>query len=423
LLKEADFPITFEIEKAEIAFLNTCCFIKEAKEEAIDYIFELVRLKENKQISKIVILGCLSKRYGKQLKKEIPEIDAIISFDNYPKISEAVSQILKDKKVFWVSNKAPEYIYYEKTLPRIRLTPKHISYVKISEGCCHSCSFCAIANIKGFYRSRPMESILKQINQLTKEGAKEIVLIGQDTSSYGIDLYGRPSLSKLLDEIVNIPDLKWLRILYTHPAYIDDALLERIKSYDIICNYIDLPLQHISKKILTSMKRTPSKQKIYKLLEKIRDKIPGVAIRSSLIVGFPGETEEDFKELEDFIKKIKFERLGVFRYSKEENTPAYNYKNQIDEKTKQKRFDKIMALQQKIAAEVNNRLQGKTIEVMIDEKDPKDKNLYLARTRYDAPEVDGLVYLRSESGKLKPGDIVTAKISDTYEYDLVAEMV
>ncbi len=419
VLKDNNYSLTFDLKEATVAILNTCCFIDEAKEETIEYIFELVSLKKQKRLRKILVIGCFPQRYAKNIQEEIPEVDGLITFDRYLDIHKAIDEVLAGKKVYWLK-KNPQFLYNHK-MPRFLLTPAHYAYIKISEGCNHNCSFCIIPKIKGKYRSRRIESILYEAESLIKKGVKEIILIGQDTSAYGIDIYKKPQLDRLLKEIVKLKDLRWLRILYTHPVYFNDALIESIKKYDNICKYADIPLQHINQKILKLMARTPTPNRILKLIKKLRKEIPGIAIRTSLIVGFPEETESDFRELIDFVKEVKFERLGAFKYSKEEGTRAYNFKKQVPDKIKQQRFKRIMEIQRDISSQINKKFLGKKMDIIIDEKAPHEKNLYLGRTQYDAPEVDGMVYLKAESQEIKPGDIIPAVITDTYEYDLVAE--
>jgi len=421
ILKDNNFNITYDLKKADVAILNTCAFIDEAKEESLNYIFDLVSLKKQGKLKKIIVVGCFPQRYASQIKEEIPEVDGLVTFDKYPEIHKAITYVLQNKKVFWLTEH-PQFIYNDK-MPRIRLTPRHYAYVKISEGCHHKCTFCVIPKIKGNYRSRPIASIIKEISSLVKSGVKEVILIGQDTTAYGMDSYKKPQLNRLLKEIVKLKNLRWLRILYTHPAYFNDDLIESIKKYNNICKYADIPIQHINQKILKLMGRAPGRDRILGLIKKLREEIPNIGIRTSLIVGFPKETEDNFRELVDFVKEVKFERLGVFKYSKEEETPAYNFKNQASDKVKQQRFKKIMEIQRDISSQINEKFLNKKMDIIIDKKTAEEKNLYLGRTQYDAPEVDGLVYLKAKSNNLKPGDIITAMISDSYEYDLVAEQI
>lgn len=392
-LKSKGYNIT-DVQDADIAIVNTCCFIKEAKEESIETILELADLKTQGKIKKLIVSGCLPERYRKELIPHLKEVDAFVgrlSLDNFPKA-------------------------------RYNLVPKHFAYLKISEGCNNNCSYCVIPKIKGRFKSRLMEDILEEVKLLDKNKTKEINIIGQDITSYGLDIYKNPALSELLKQIISTTkNIKWIRLLYTYPTNIDDELIELIANNRRICKYLDLPIQHINNRILKLMNRKITKEQIISLVRKLRARIPGIAIRTSLIVGFPSETEEEFQELLDFVSQIKFERLGVFMYSREEDTPAYNFKNQIPQKIKEERLHKIMSLQQAISQEINSKYLNRKIEVLIDEKDPKE-NLFLARTEADAPEVDGMVYVHS-GNRLHPGDFVKVKIKDTYEYDLVGEKI
>jgi ribosomal protein S12 methylthiotransferase len=384
------------IEKADIGIINTCSFIKEAKEESLEVISEVIGLKKEGKLRKIIVTGCLPQRYQEELIKNFKDIDAFVGRLN-----------LDDKLNF----------------QHFSLTQKHFAYVKICESCVNKCSYCVIPKIKGKFTSRSIESIIEEVKVLDKNKTREINIIGQDTTSFGIDRYNSARLTQLLKRLARVADnIKWIRLLYTHPYHFNDSLIEVIKKEDKICKYIDLPLQHINDRILRLMNRRITKAKTLNLIEKIRENIPGVAIRTSIIVGFPGEREEDFRELMEFVKTQRFERLGVFKYSREEGTPAYNFPDQIPEKVKQKRLDLLMSCQQDIARKVNERFLNKKMQVLIDERDEKGENIYLGRSQFDAPEVDGLVYVHARN-KLHPGDFVTVKITDTLEYDLVGEQV
>jgi len=388
-LKKKGYRIT-PINRADIAILNTCAFIKEAKEESIEAILDLIELKKENKLKKILVYGCLPQRYGLKLVPHLKEVDAFVG-----KIS--------------LNQNYPHQFY---------LTPKHYSYIKISEGCSHLCSYCVIPKIIGPYRSRSLDSILEQIRDLDKKGISEINLIGQDISSYGIDLYGKPKLEYLLKKITKeIKRIRWVRLLYLHPGHIKDELLNLIKEIPVICKYIDLPIQHINDRILKLMNRNIKREQILKLLEKIRKKIPEVTIRTSVIVGFPTEKDSEFKELLRFISEEKFERLGVFTYSREEDTPAYRLPGQIPERIKLERFNTIMQVQKEISEKLNQSLLGKEMDVLVEDR---DKDLYIGRSQADAPEVDGLVFIKSKK-RISFGDFVKVKIRDTYDYDLLGE--
>jgi len=388
-LKERGFVITDEIEGADIAIINTCSFIKEAKEEAIDVILKCAQLKEEGKLKRLIVTGCLPQRYKKELPKELKEVDA-----------------------FWG---VPSALYNHKS-PRLALTPSHYSYIKIAEGCANRCTYCAVPIIRGPYRSRDTSSVIKEAESLFAAGARELNLIAQDTTSYGTDLHSAPRLAGLLCKLNKIKGKFWIRLLYTHPAHLSEEIIAAIKDSSKICRYIDLPLQHINDDILKRMGRKTTKAQIIRLIERLRSEIPRLAIRTSLIVGFPGETQAQFEELLDFMREYKFERLGAFAYSKEEGTKAEKLSGHLTEETKQRRLDALMALQEDISREVNGRLMGETLEVLIDEA--RDGGNYVGRSQADAPEVDGCVYVNSTRA-LSPGDFVNVRIIDTLEYDLV----
>ena len=382
-----------EMKDADVGFVNTCSFIEDARRESIEAILDLAELKKDGRLKKIIVGGCLSQRYKEELLPALKEVDAFVG-----------RLELEDK-----NNQS------------YSLLPKHFAYLKIAEGCNHPCSFCAIPKIKGRLKSRKMASIIEEVRRLDREGKSEIDIIGQDISHYGLDIYKKPRLSALVRKIAGqLRNVRWLRLLYLYPDNIDDELLDLIAGHPRICKYLDLPLQHINNRILKRMKRGMDKKKIISLLEKAREKIPNVAIRSSLIVGFPGETDKEFKELSEFVREQRFERLGVFKYSREEGTPAFGYPDQIPEKVKQERFDALMRLQQGISREFNQGFMGKDVEVLIDEKEAD--GFYLGRMSIDAPDIDGAVSVRADKA-LKPGEFVKVKITDAYEYDLAGVTV
>jgi ribosomal protein S12 methylthiotransferase len=415
-LKSKGFVIVEDADSSDIVIINTCAFIEDAKREAIDIILKAVTLKKEKRIRKLVVCGCLAQRYCEQLKKDIPEIDAILGVDDFKNISKAISSILRNEK--FIAINPPGAIHSDKD-PRLFLTPSHYAYVKVAEGCDNRCSYCAIYNIRGKLRSRPLSSIISEIKVFSSRMRRaEINIIAQDTTSYGMDRYGKFMLPKLLKKICRLKCAHWIRLLYTHPRHFTDELIDTIAEEHSICKYIDLPIQHISDKILSGMNRRINARQIESLIKKIRDRIPDVALRTSVIVGFPGETERDFNELLIFLRHTQFERLGAFIYSREEGTPAYNFKNQIATETKNKRLDKLMRLQQEVSKGVNKSFLGKTLEVLVEAR--SEKGIYTARTQYDAPEVDGTVFIHSKKS-LRPGQFVDIEITDTLEYDLVGK--
>lgn len=390
MLKLKGYSIV-DIDKADTAIVNTCAFIEDAKTESIDAILDLIDLKRKGKLKKVIVYGCLAQRYKDKLQKELPEVDAFIGKTSL-----------------------------NHNLATFQITPKHYAYVKICEGCVNNCSYCVIPKIKGKFTSLKMDSVLSKIEELDEKKVSEINIIGQDITAYGIDLYKSLKFPELLKKIIGkSSDIGWIRLLYLYPERVSDELLEVIKNEPKICKYIDLPLQHINDRILKLMHRRTTKNDILKLIDKIRKKIPGIAIRTSVITGFPSETDKDFKELMDFVEDIKFERLGAFIYSREEGTPAYNFKKQVSREVKRARFNAIMSKQQEISREVNNKFLGRVIDVLIDEK---DGDFYLGRSQYDAPEVDGMVYVDSAK-PLKAGDFVKVEITDTLEYDLSGKVI
>lgn len=378
-----------EIEKADIAILNTCAFIDSAKKESVEAILDLIDLKKEGRLKKIIVYGCLTQRYRVQLQKELPQVDAFVGCISLNHNSQ-----------------------------RFSLTPRHFAYLKICEGCINHCSYCVIPKIKSGFVSLDLDPLLKKAVQLDRLETQELNLVGQDITGWGMDLFSRPQLPKVIKEILKkTKNIKWIRLLYLYPARVSDELIELIADEERLCKYLDLPLQHINDRILKLMYRKTPKKEIMRLIEKIRKKIPQAALRTSLIVGFPSERDEEFQELLDFISEVKFERLGAFIYSPEEGSPAYTFKPQIPQRVKLSRFNALMSRQQKIAREVNAKFLGKIMDVLLDEQ---EDSVYLGRSQYDAPEVDGLIFVRSRR-KLKPGEMIKAKITDTLEYDLVGE--
>lgn len=404
----------------DVVVINTCAFVDSAREESVEAIIEAGCLKKEGKVKHLVVCGCLPQLYKKRLGKELPEVDLTVGTSDFPKIAGLLAG-LKNRKSSAVSSRL-DYIYNELS-PRSSLTPKHYAYVKISEGCSNFCSYCIISRLRGQFRSRPIESIVAEVRNLAGTGViKEIELIGQDTTLYGRDLYGRPAIARLLRDICSLKNsIRWVRLLYTHPAHYTDELIDVIASEKKICKYLDLPIQHISDRVLKLMNRKTTKKDIAKLIDKLRKKIPGLTLRTSVIVGFPGETDKDFKELLKFLKDIRFERLGAFTYSREEGTSASRFKGQVSEDVKSQRYDEVMKLQQAISERRNKRFLGRKMDVLIDEKVALEDNKFIGRSEGDAPEVDGSVYVTGRP--VKVGDFCRVKITDTLEYDLVGEKV
>lgn len=408
-------------EEAGIIIVNTCSFIHDAKEESIQTILDFVKLKSEGNLEKLLVTGCLSQRYPSELLEEIPEIDAVVGTGNFFKIAEVLKELESNpsKKLFIesVDLMVPE------DLPRILTTPSHFAYLKIAEGCDNKCTYCIIPKLRGKYRSRQIEEIVKEAEDLAQMGVKELIVIAQDTSRYGIDLYGDYKLGELLDALSKIEDIKWIRVHYSYPDVLNEQLLDGFFRNEKVINYFDIPIQHASNGILKLMNRRTSKEDIRKVVSYIRSKDADATIRTTVIVGFPGETEDDFSELLDFVKEIKFDRLGAFGYSDEEDTPAEKLPNKIDEETIEERKNQIMALQMQISEEITTSKIGRIFEVVIEEiaQENQEGNIYVGRSAYDAPEIDGVVYVHTPK-KLNISDYICVKINDALEYDLIGEL-
>ena len=406
LLAQNGYEITLDETKSDIVIVNTCSFIHDAEKESVDSILKLIN--EGK---KVIIAGCLIQKYQDELKDLFPEAVAFIGTSDLNKIAEVIKNIDKDKQ-YEVSEK-PHY-YYPENVERQQITIGASSYIKIAEGCNYSCGYCVIPKLRGPYSSRPMEKIIEEAKALVKKGVGEIVLIAQDTTMYGIDIYGEPKLAELIEELNKIEDLTWLRIMYTYPTGLTDKLLKTIAKCDKVVKYVDIPLQHKSKNVLKLMQRPISDYSA--LIKKIRRIIPNVSIRTTFIVGYPGETEEDFKELYSFIEETRFDKLGVFEYSREKGTISYSLPNQIKAKVKKQRRDSLMKLQQKISLDINSKLIGKEIECMVE--NITDDGTITARTWKDAPEVDGVIFIKNNDISPVPGDVIKVKVTACSEYDL-----
>lgn len=420
LFKKNGFSIVNKPEKADILVINTCGFIASAKEEAIHTILEMAQYKK-KRCKILIVMGCLVQRYQTELKKLIPEVDSWIAIEEYPHFWEKVNKIIEEKldpkqEELVTSSKQLEYRTREIT------TGNRMAYLKIAEGCNNHCTYCAIPFIRGPYHSRKKEDILEEAKSLAEKGIKELIIIAQDTTKYGIDLYGKPLLAELLDQLCKIKQIKWIRFLYAYPESIDDSLIEVIKRQDKICPYFDIPLQHISDSVLKRMNRKSDEQSIRNLIRKIRLHIPEAVLRTTFIVGFPGETKEDFEKLYHFVKEVKFDRLGVFAYSREEGTPAAKLKEQIHPMTKKSRYQKIMELQSQIVQEKQQEQIGKRLEVLI-EAESKDHHYYITRSKREAPEIDGVIYVKKEQQNTCIGSFIPIQITGFEGYDLMAKQV
>ncbi len=419
-LVEAGYAITPEDTDADVIIINTCAFIESAKKEAIDNILDVAWLKEHENLKAIVVTGCLAERYQTQIFDEIPEVDAVIGVGSLDKIVEAVDAVMEGKTYSAFDDKNTSALGGE----RIVTTPEYTAYLKIAEGCDNCCTYCAIPLIRGHFRSRPIEDIVKEAKELEDIGVQELNIVAQDTSRYGLDLYGEYSLVRLIRAICAETSIPWIRLLYCYPDKITDELVAEIRDNDRVVKYIDLPIQHISDHVLSAMNRHGDGKMIRETVKKLRDNVPGITIRTTVIVGFPGETEEDFNELCEYVKEAEFERLGAFTYSREEDTPAYDFDDQIDEQTKQDRYDIIMKEQLQISSAKSEALIGKKLRVLCEAWDPAAE-IYFGRSAADAPDIDTKVYFKNGLGKrrIEPGEFVTVLIQEAVDYDLVGKTV
>lgn len=411
--KKNGFEIVNNEKEADIIIVNTCGFIESAKTESIETILEMAQNKENGECKAIIATGCMAERYKEELINEMPELDAVVGTGNYSDIVDIVNNILNGKnKIVKVGNIDYNLEYKE----RILTTPMHYAYIKIAEGCNNNCSYCIIPKLRGKFRSRSIESIVNEVKDIANKGVKEIILVAQDTTMYGIDIYKRKALPELIKEIENINGIEWIRIMYAYPEEITDELIETVRTSKKVCHYFDMPIQHISNNILKAMNRRTSKENILEKINKIKTNIPDAVIRTSLIVGFPGETEKDFNELVEFIKEYKLDRVGIFEYSQEEGTRAAEMENQIPNDIKLKRKETLMKIQSKINKDKNNNSVGREFIVMVEGQ--VDNETYVGRTYADAPEIDQLVYFKS-SRKINNGTFVNVIITKAYNYDLI----
>ncbi len=438
IIKEKGFQITNEEKEADFIVVNTCCFINDAKEESINTILEMAEYKKKGKLKGLIVTGCMAQRYKEDILNEIDEVDAILGTSSYNEIVNVMEDVLAGKKT--VSVKEPEDTQAVST-SRINTTGGYFSYLKIAEGCDKHCTYCIIPKIRGNYRSVPMDRLIKEAEELVQGGVKELILVAQETTLYGKDIYGKKSLPELLKALCKIEGLEWIRLLYSYPEEITDELIQVMKSEDKICNYLDMPIQHASDNILKRMGRRTSKEELAGMVTRLRTSIPDISLRTTLITGFPGETDEEHEELIEFVKEMKFDRLGVFTYSKEEDTPAAKMKNQIRKHIKKRRQTEIMELQQEIAFEHAKDMIGRKLKVMIEGKIPEENleehqvkekdrgeaygspyNIYIGRTYMDAPNVDGYIFVRAR-GELMSGEFVDAMVTDAKEYDLIGELI
>ena len=419
ILKNKGFEFTDDEWEADIIAINTCCFIGDAKQESINTILEMAEHKKDARCKVLVVAGCLAHRYQDEIIKEIPEVDAFVGTSSYDKIADMINSVLEEKGISNFVEDANRMPMVE--ADRIVTTPGYYEYLKIAEGCDKHCTYCVIPKVRGSFRSFPIEYLVNQTKKLVEGGVKEIILVAQETTLYGVDLYGKKSLPKLLHNLGLIEGLEWIRILYCYPEEINDELIEAIKNEPKVCHYLDMPIQHASDNILKRMGRRTSKQELTDIVAKLRREIPDIALRTTLITGFPGETDVDHEEVMQFIDECEFDRLGVFTYSREEDTVAAQMPDQIDEEIKEKYRDELMQLQQEISADRSAAMIGRIVRVMIEGFIPED-NTYVGRSYKDAPNVDGLVFIECDR-ELMSGEFIDVKITDSAEYDLIGTIV
>lgn len=425
LIHEENYEITNDPSEAEIIIVNTCGFIESAKEESINTILQMAEYKKSGSCKYIIVTGCLSQRYAEELFSELPEADAIAGVEVYDEIGSIIKRVMNGKRFIMLERSKPDVIYTSKEtfLPRILTTPSYTAYLKIAEGCDNCCSYCAIPKIRGPYRSKPMEQVLKEAKALADNGVKELIVVAQDTTRYGEDLPGgKLLLADLLKELNKIERLKWIRVMYCYPNNFTDELIETFASLDKVCKYVDLPLQHASNRLLASMNRYDTREEVETLLAKLRKRIPGIVIRTTFIVGFPGETDADFEELKEFVEQQRFENAGVFAYSQEEGTVAGAMPNQIPDEIKQERYHELMALQAQISEEIHKDTEGQTLEVLVEGIEEDGSGLHYGRSYREAPDIDGLVFIENP-GDIKPGCFVKVNILQGFTYESVGERI
>lgn len=418
LLTRDGYEFTDEEQQADVILINTCCFIGDAKEESINTILEMAELKNTGSCKVLLVAGCLAERYRQEIFKEIPEVDAILGTASYGEISSVLKNVLAGKE------REERFLSLNTSVgtgvPRVLTTGGHYAFLKIAEGCDKHCTYCIIPSLRGPYRSVPMEQLLWEARELAEQGVKELILVAQETTVYGLDLYGKKSLPALLRQLCQISGIQWIRIQYCYPEEITQELIEVIRTEEKVCHYLDIPIQHASDAVLKRMGRKTNRKQLEDMIADLRSQIPDIALRTTLISGFPGETKEDHEILMEFVDQMEFERLGVFAYSEEEGTPAADFPDQIEEELKEKRRDELMELQQEIAFEKSESMVGRILDVMI-EGQVVDENAYVGRTYMDAPGVDGLIFVNTDA-QLMSGDFVRVRVTGAAEYDLIGEM-
>lgn len=419
IIKEKDFTVTNDPADADIIIVNTCGFIESAKEESINTILQMSEYKTQGSCRYLIVTGCLSQRYADELAQNIPEVDAFVGTECFTDIDWVIEQVMNGKKVLHMTRNTAEQPV---EMPRMLTTPEYMAYLKIAEGCDNCCSYCIIPKLRGPYTSRPYEAVMAEAKELAASGIKEIIVVAQDTTRYGEDLYGKLMLPQLLKDLNDLEGIEWIRVMYCYPNNFTDELTEAFATLPKVCKYVDLPLQHASNALLASMNRYDTKEEVEALLKKLRAAIPGIAIRTTFIVGFPGETEADFEELKEFVAAQRFENAGVFKYSQEEGTVAGTMPNQIPDEIKENRYHELMALQAEISEELHQDLEGEELEVVIEGFDAENTSLAVARSYREAPEIDGNIFVEN-ADNLHIGEFAKVRILQGFTYEMVAEQV
>ena len=426
LLARQGYELTSDSQSADVLVVNTCGFIDSARQESVSTILEMAQLKETGNLKRLIVAGCLVERYRDELQSEIPEIDALIGVNQLKEIETVVEPSRRRQlPVYSDGASVPELYLYDETTPRLRATAPYTSYVKIAEGCDHTCAFCIIPKLRGVFRSRSPESILREVEMLAAQGVKEFVLISQDTTTYGTDLALKDGLAHLVAAIADVPGVEWVRFLYCYPTAITDRLLDVMATRPNVCKYFDIPLQHASRRVLQRMRRGGGRESYERLIARIRERVPEVALRTTFIVGFPGEREEDFEELVDFVRAVEFDRVGVFTYSDEEHSPAFELGEKVAAGVAKKRERRLMKEQAKISRRRNRKLVGRRVKVLLEGKARESDLLLEGRMETQAPEIDGAVLINDvpEGRQVRPGDFVTVEITAAHEYDLIGQVV
>jgi ribosomal protein S12 methylthiotransferase len=427
MLARQGYELTTESESADVLVVNTCGFIDSARQESVNTILEMAQLKQTGNLKRLIVAGCLVERYREELQREIPEIDACIGVNQIEDILDVAEPNGRSRlPVYSEGASVPELYLYDETTPRLRATAPYTSYVKIAEGCDHTCAFCIIPKLRGTFRSRSPESIIREVEMLAAQGVKEIVLISQDTTSYGADLaLGNNGLARLVDKIADVKGVEWVRFLYCYPTNITDELLDVVRERPNVCNYFDIPLQHVSRRMLARMRRGGNRASYERMIERIRNRVPDASIRTTFIAGFPGEREEDFEELIDFVRASEFDNVGVFTYSDEENSAAFELDEKVDPQLAARRGERLMKEQKRIARRKNRKMVGRQLRVLLEGKSKQSDLLLEGRAQWQAPEIDGSVLINDlpEGIEVRPGDFVTVEITEALDYDLIGRIV